>query len=281
VAAGDTPGDSAPSAAAAAPPPELPRGGRDLLPAHRLVAYYGAPQDDALGALGIGSLDQAARRLEDQAEPYVSERRPVLPTFELLATIADAEPGEDGLYRTRQDESVIRRYLAAAREADALLLLDIQPGQADFMTEVRALEEFLAEPDVGLALDPEWHMGPGEVPGQAIGSVDAATVNRVARYLADLVEREDLPEKLLLVHQFTEDMIANRDALEAPSGVALTLNVDGFGTAADKQAKYRDLVERRPDHHIGFKLFYEEDTGLMSPDDVLDLRPAPDVVIYE
>lgn len=278
---GDTTPPGAPVAGESAPPPELPGGGRDLLPAHRLVGYFGAPQDEELGALGVGTPAEAARRLEDQAAPYADDARPVLPVFELVATIADATPGDDGLYRTRQEEAVIRRYLEAAREANALLLLDIQPGRADFMSEARALEEFLAEPDVGLALDPEWHMAPNEVPGQAIGSVDAATVNEVAGYLAGLVERENLPEKLLLVHQFTEDMIVDRDALEAPPGVALTLNIDGFGTAADKRAKYRQLVGRRPDHHIGFKLFYEEDTGLMSPEQVLRLEPPPDVVVYE
>ena len=33
----------------------LPRGGRTILPDQRVVAYYGAPQDDELGILGIGS----------------------------------------------------------------------------------------------------------------------------------------------------------------------------------------------------------------------------------
>src|SRR3954454_8260597 len=43
---------------------ELPRGGRSILPDFRVVAYYGAPQDKELGALGIGKPAQAAKRLE-------------------------------------------------------------------------------------------------------------------------------------------------------------------------------------------------------------------------
>ncbi len=132
---------------------------------------------------------------------------------------------------------------------------------------------------MGLALDPEWRMGPGEIPGQTIGSVDAGEVNQVSRYLSDLVRRERLPEKLMLVHRFTEDMVERPEALEAPPGVALTLNVDGFGTRAEKLAKYRELVPRRL--RAGFKLFYREDTGLMTPREVLALRPQPDVVVYE
>ena len=58
LAGGDTP---APRAAAArptatpTPPPQEPRGGRTILPRYRVVAYYGAPQDPQLGALGIGT----------------------------------------------------------------------------------------------------------------------------------------------------------------------------------------------------------------------------------
>lgn len=284
---GEAPGEPTPAAAPA--PAELPGGGTDLFPARRVVGFFGAPQDEALGALGIGAPEQAARRLERQARPYASEARPVLPAFELVTTIANASPGPEGLYRTRQRPGVVRTYLDAAREAGALLILDIQPGRADFMSEVRALEQFLEEPDVGIALDPEWHMGPGEVPGETIGSVDAATVNQVAAYLGDIVERNQLPEKLLLVHQFTEDMIEDRDSLAAPPGVALTINVDGFGEPDLKREKYRQFVggRRGPQgwsagiQHVGFKLFYEEDIGLLSPAEVVRLRPTPDVVVYE
>jgi hypothetical protein len=33
--------------------------------------------------------------------------------------------------------------------------------------------------------------------------------------------------------------------------------------------------------HDGFKLFYHEDTGLMSPAQVLRLRPRPELIVYE
>jgi hypothetical protein len=176
---------------------------------------------------------------------------------------------------------VIRRYLEAARRADAMLLLDIQPGRADFMEEARYLEEFLREPDVGLALDPEWHVADGELPGQVIGSVEAEKVNEVADWLSGLVREGDLPEKLLVVHQFTEDMVANRALLREPPGVALTLNVDGFGTVPLKLAKYRDFSKLPPPAHRGFKLFYREDPVLMAPGRVLRMKPQPEFVVYE
>ena len=262
------------------PPPELPRGGRTLFPRHRIVGFYGAPQDRELGALGIGTPTRAARRLRRQSRPYARGRRPVLPMLELIAVIAQGARGHDGKYRARQRRSTIRRYLAAARRERALLVLDVQPGHAEFMDEVRRLEPFLKEPDVGLALDPEWYT-PGAVPGRVIGSTDAATVNRIGAYLSRLVRRGRLPEKLLLVHQFTAGMIRDRDRLARHPGVALAINVDGFGDRPNKRAKYREFTRARPRFRNGFKLFYREDTDLMRPRDVLRLRPRPDIVVYE
>ena len=264
-----------------AAPPELPRGGRQILPRFRLVAYYGAPQSEELGALGIGTPDQAGRRLLRQARAFKRRGRPVLPVFELIAVVANGAPGPDRLYRTRQDAKTIRRYLAAARRAKALLLLDVQPGRADFLAELRALEPFLREPDVGLALDPEWHVGPGEVPGQVLGSVDAGVVNAVSARLAQIVRERRLPEKLLVVHQFTPNMVRRKRTLQRRPGVAMVLDVDGFGTQAEKIAKYRELARGNEQFAHGIKLFYREDTNLMSPREALALRPQPQLVVYE
>jgi hypothetical protein len=265
---------------APAKPLELPRGGRSILPEFRVVAYYGAPQSRELGALGIGSPDGAARRLVRQAESYGRKRRPVLPALELITVIANADPGDDDTYRARQSDAVIRRYLRAARRAKALLLLDIQPGRSDFFTETTRLRKWLKEPDVSLALDPEWRVRDGEVPGQIIGHVESREVNATSAWLAQLVARYNLPEKLFVVHQFTDDMVDER-ALKPREGLAMVLNVDGFGNQAVKKAKYRDFTRQATDAYHGFKLFYEEDTDMMRPAEVMRLRPRPVLVVYE
>jgi hypothetical protein len=276
---GDNDGDS--EARPEPRPSALPRGGRTILPDFRVVAYYGAPQDDELGILGIGSPRRAARRLERQAKPYARRDRPVLPAFELIAAIVTSEPGDGGDHSMRQDDSTIRRYLRVARAHRMLLLLDIQPGYASFVQETKALERWLREPDVGLALDPEWSMDPPLLPAQEIGSTDAATVNEVSRYLSGIVRRHDLPQKLLVVHRFTADMIENEHELERNRGVALVVNVDGFGDQPNKIAKYREFTRDLRRRFNGFKLFYDEDLNLMKPDQVLRLRPQPDLVVYE
>jgi hypothetical protein len=260
---------------------ELPRGGRSIFPAYRVVAFYGAPQAKALGALGIGTPDAAAKRLAAVARPYAKSSRPVLPAFELIVTIAAAGPGDDGLHRIHQTNVVIGRYLSAARRAKALLILDIQPGRGDFLSEARRLERWLAQPDVGIALDPEWHVKSDEVPGKVIGSVTAAQINEVSAYVSAFVTDHDLPDKLFVVHQFTPDMIVGKDQVAQRLGLAVTMNVDGFGTPANKVSKYDEFSSEQIRFHNGFKLFYEEDTDLMSPAQVLALRPPPDLVVYE
>jgi hypothetical protein len=261
-------------------PRELPGGGRSIFPEHRVVGFYGAPQDDELGALGIGPPDQMARKLIRQARPYARETRPVIPAMELIAVIAANAPGEDGLWRTRQEDKVIDRYLRAARKHKALLLLDIQPGHADFLVEARRLEKWLREPDVGLALDPEWHT-PGAQPGTEIGSVTSQQVNAVSAWLTNIVREENLPEKLFVVHQFTADMIQGKELVKRRPGLEIVMNVDGFGDRPNKVSKYREFLENEKRFHAGFKLFYKEDVNLMDPRSVLALRPPPDLVVYE
>jgi hypothetical protein len=277
--------NSRPKAEAAKPPPppELPRGGRTIFPRYRVVAYYGAPQDPQLGELGIGSPAEAAAKLERRARKYAPGGRPLLPAFELISTVASGSPGADGRYSTRQSHAVIDRYLAAAHKAHALLILDIQPGHAEFMDDVRALYPYLEHPDVGIALDPEWKVPADQAPGKVIGSTDSSVVNQVSAYLAGIVRTHNLPQKLLLVHQFTNDMIQRKELLTQPPGIALTLNVDGFGDQPSKISKYEEFA-RAPEaqrFHAGFKLFFHEDTNLMTPRQVLRLRPQPEFVVYE
>jgi hypothetical protein len=201
--------------------------------------------------------------------------------MELISTVATFAPGASGLYRDHAPVAVIRRYLRAARAIRALLILDIQPGRGDFAPEVARLARWLREPDVGLALDPEWHVGAGEVPGHVIGSTDAATVNAAAARLAAIVKRYNLPQKLLLVHRFTEDMIAGDEQLRRYPGVATVVNVDGFGSQTVKVAKYNIFIGRTHGLRRGLKLFYNEDLRTMKPAEVLGLRHPPDVVVYE
>jgi hypothetical protein len=207
-----------------------------------------------------------------------------LPALELISTLVLSSPGKQRNYAKHLGTEQIDAYLAAARKIKALLILDIQPGHADFLPEVRRLEPYLREPDVGVALDPEWNVARDEVPGQVFGHVDAGTVNKVGSYLSGLVGEHDLPDKLLVVHQFTPRMVRHKTALAPNPGIDLVLDADGFGAPADKRQVYRRLAPKPGSPAFrGFKLFNVEDTGLMKPKAVLSIRkPAsPDFVVYE
>jgi hypothetical protein len=202
--------------------------------------------------------------------------------MELIASVAANAPGADGLYRTQQTPKVINRYLRAARRIKALLVLDIQPGHADFLSEARRLAPWLGQPDVGIALDPEWHT-PGVVPGTQIGSVTAEEINQVSAFVAEIVRARKLPEKLFVIHQFTDGMIQGKARVLPRPGLAMTFNVDGFGDRPNKLSKYASFTAQTRGRPFadGYKLFYHEDTNLMKPADVMRMTPRPDLVVYE
>lgn len=264
--------------------PELPRGGRRLS-RYRLVGYCGLPGAAALGRLGTGDLGDRLAQIEKTARAYATDREP-LPVLELLATVVQGTPGPDGRYRSRTPAATIRRFHRAARRHRALLLLNVQPGRAPVLDEVKALREWLVHPDVGLALDPEWQMGPGEVPGDRYGHTTGGELTRVARYLSGLVADHDLPQKPLVFHQVAESVVRDQSALRPQPGVVVIKSADGIGSPGMKRETWRRLVADLPDGlRTGFKLFYDEDTRgggpLMTPKDVLALRPRPDYVMYE
>jgi hypothetical protein len=259
------------------PPPELPRGGRRLFPRYRVVGFYGTQRIDALGA---GPPEVVGRRLLQVARAYAMPGHPVLPMFELIATVAHPFPTPTGLYRTHQHDEIVQRYLTAVRRIDGILVLDVQPGRTDFVDDLRHWEPYLRQPDVGVALDPEFSMGPGQVPGRHLGRTDAAAINRASAYVAGIVRRHRLPQKLFMIHQFRDSMIGDKAGIATRPGLAMTWNADGFGVRTAKLEDYRSYTRDRR-FHPGLKLFYDDDVDLMAPREVLRLEPVPRVINYQ
>ncbi len=243
--------------------------------------HYGTAGTGVLGVLGEGTPEQAVARLTRAAAPYAkASGRTVQPAFELITTIARRAPGADGTYSTGIPAAQVARYLAAARKAKLLLVLDFQPGRADLLTQVRRYERFLREPDVGVAVDPEWKLTGNQQPGRQIGRVTAAEINRVSAYLATLRRVNDLPEKLFVVHQFRLSMLPDRQRIVRRNGLATVLHVDGFGGQSVKRHAYSVLQDAKR-FHMGFKLFYDEDLDLMTPVEAMAIRPRPELISYQ
>jgi hypothetical protein len=262
-------------------PIQLPRGGRQVFPAYRVVAYYGGPDGPALGVLGSADPDTIAARVAARAAQYAAFGRRVQPAMELIVTVARPCGGEFPLCTGAIPDEAIQRYLDAAHRHKMLLILDIQPGRLDFLPQLKRLEPFLLDPSVGVALDPEWKLTADEYPIQNIGESSAASVNAVGSYLSGLVIAHRLPDKLLLIHQFLEQMLPDRQNITQHPGVEQVLHADGFGDALTKITVYHRLRFPVPPFHPGLKLFFTRDYGLLSPADVMALKPQPEMISYQ
>ena len=260
-----------------------PGGGIDLIDGTRFIAFYGNPTTPALGVLGEQGPTAALERLAPIVAEYEADGTLGVPTFEIIVTVADAVAGDDGDYSAEMAPEVVRPWVEVAADAGAYVLLDLQPGRTDFLTQAKRYEEFLRLPHVGLALDPEWRLEPDEFHLRQIGSVDASEVNVVSEWLAAIVREEALPQKMFLIHQFRLDMIDNRSDIVLRPELATVIQMDGQGPIGTKYDTYEALTAP-PDadrFHWGWKNFYDEDLPTPTPAQVLDLDPLPVYVSYQ
>ncbi|WP_412162436.1 hypothetical protein [Curtobacterium flaccumfaciens] len=263
---------------------QLRNGGQRPFDGHRYVALYGAPGAPALGVLGEQGPKETVQRAEQVAKPYRAESDElVTPAMEVIATVAAGDAGADGDYSTELPVSTLEPYVDAAHDADMPVIIDLQPGRSDFLSQAKKYESLLKKPGVWLALDPEWRLTKDQVPLQQIGSVSASEVNEVSSWLAALVQKEGLPPKALVLHQFRLSMIQDRSALQTHPELDMLVHVDGQGSQPDKQATWKALHQGAPEGlHWGWKNFYDEDTPMLTPAQTMrDVQPTPSLVTYQ
>ena len=265
---------------------EIPGGGLlmfDEASPRRLVAIYGHPETSALGVLGEQDPRGGVERLSEIAAGYGADGARILPTFEIIATVASAEAGRDGDYSAATNRDVIRPWIETAAQNGVYVVLDLQPDRTSFLHQAKIYEEFLREPHVGLALDPEWRLKPHQVHLTQIGTVDAREVNDVVAWLAGLVKEEKLPQKLLIIHQFRQSMITNRELIETPPELAVVIQMDGQGSQDVKHHTWDTLTRNTDSSRFrwGWKNFYDEDSPTATPAQVLELTPVPVFVSYQ
>jgi hypothetical protein len=279
---------AAPVASQAATPAgrttELPGGGTRVFAAKTYVALYGHPGSRYLGVLGEQGTAATIRRAKRVAARYEGHTgRTVVPALEIIATVASKGAGKDGDYSNETPVRRLRPLVNAAGRAGVYVVLDLQPGRATFLSQAKRYRALLRKPHVGLALDPEWRLKPGQRHLRQIGSVRAAEVNDVADWLAGLTRREGLPQKMLLLHQFRTSMIKKRSSLDASHPeVAMVIQMDGFGSRAAKRATWRTIRAGAPKGIVfGWKNFYDEDRPTWSPRATMRVNPEPRWVSYQ
>jgi hypothetical protein len=265
-------------------PPPLPG---SILPANRIVAFYGNPLSRRMGILGAKPVDSMLALLDREVARWqkADSTMPVQPALHLIAVVAQGTPGKDGKYRQRADTGLIEKVYGWAQSRHAILFLDVQLGRSTLAEELPRLVPFLRRPDVHLGLDPEFAMGPNGIPGHRIGTLDAKDVNEAADLLANLVTQDSLPPKVLIVHRFTRDMLTNYDKIRLDPRVQIVIDMDGWGPPWMKRESYRRYVAKYPVEYTGFKLFFHNDTKggdpMMTPRQVLALFPRPVYIQYQ
>ncbi len=258
-----------------------------ILPAHRIVAFYGNPLSKGMGILGALPPDQMLAKLDTEVAAWqaADPATPVVPALQLIVSTAQPIPGRDGMYRARMADTLIDRVSSWADRRGALLFLDVQVGHSTVAAELQRLLPYLARPTVHLALDPEFSMKDGSAPGKRIGTMDAGDVNEAVRVLDSLVTANHLPPKVLIVHRFTRPMLTNARRIRLDPKVQVVVDMDGWGPRSLKEDSYRAYVYAEPVQFTGFKLFYHNDTKsgqpLMTPAEVLRLFPAPVYIQYQ
>ena len=263
---------------------QLPDGGEVLFPMRRLVALYGHPGTPALGVLGEQGLHASIARAKKTAARYRRlSKIPVIPAFEIIATVAEGSPGPDGSYSYQTPLAALLPWVRRASKAGLYVVLDLQAGSASLLAQAEEYKPLLELPNVGLALDPEWKLQPGQRPLRRIGSVSAHEINAVSDWLAGLTARRHLPQKLLVLHQFQLSMIGNENRIDTRhDDLAIIIHMDGQGTPTDKQQTWQAVTGAAPRHvFFGWKNFYVKDHPMLSPRQTMTRIPKPLMISYQ
>lgn len=265
-----------------------PRDSRAILPFNRIIAYYGNFYSKQMGILGEYDEEVVLQKLmaEKAAWEAADPTTPVVVAIEYIDVTAQEAPGKDGKYRLRMPDSQVDKAVAMAKKVDGIVILDIQVGLSSIMEEIVLLDKYWAMPQVHLAIDPEFDMTGNTPPGRVIGTTDATAINEAAEYLARFVRKHDLPPKILLLHRFTQGMITNYQNIKPLPEVQMIVQMDGWGSPQRKKNTYYHVVEPEPVQFTGLKIFYKNDLKedpprLLTPQEVLDLTPAPIFIQYQ
>jgi len=249
-----------------------------------LICFYGHPYSRYMGILGEAPLPETAAKVEKVAAAYdaVNGERGTIAGFEIIYATANADATVGIINKER-----LQHYIDYADAHNMVVILDHQLGNLSVTDAVKSMLPYLRYKSVHLAIDPEWST---DKPGKVIGSVTAAQINKAQQLIQDyLVEHDISGKKLFVVHQFNWRMIQNRQDVRADfDRVSLIHNADGYGSPQDK---YRSWNYNKAALNMplkGFKLFYPKswkdagyDKPLLTPAEVMQLRPRPVLVMYQ
>lgn len=264
---------------------QQPSGGHLALGKH-YTAMYGHPGAPQLGVLGEQGVRASVERIERLVRKYqrAAPKSEFVPSFEVIATVASASAGKDKDYSAETSVKKLLPLVDAAEKAGVYVILDLQPGRTDFLTQAKRYRSLLERPHVGLALDPEWRLKKKQKHLVQIGSVTSAEINRTGEWLADLTKSKGLPQKIFVLHQFSSSMIKGRGGLDTSRPeLATVIHVDGSGPQGAKQETWKHLRDAAPRGiGWGWKNFVDEDSPMLTAEQTWRrVTPHPDLITYQ
>lgn len=259
-----------------------------VLPYNRIIAFYGNLYSKRMGVLGELPKEVMLKKLQLELSKWQAADTTLqtIPALHYIAVTAQSAAGKDGKHRQRMPFKQIDTILSWAKPIHALVFLDIQIGHSSVKDEVTTLEKYLKLPNVHLGIDPEFSMKTGAIPGTKIGTFNADDINDAIDILANIVKKNNLAPKVLIVHRFTQGMVTDYKRIKIIPEVQVVINMDGFGNKILKKSTYKEYIYKEPIQFTGFKLFYKNDTkkdpnGMFIPDELLKLTPKPIYIQYQ
>jgi len=233
--------------------------------------------------LGEQDPEAGVARAVQVAAAYEGFGRRVVPTFEIIASVAASDAGGDGDFSNEFSFEKFEPHLDAAAANGMHVVFDLQSGRSRFPDQAREYEALWLQPHASIALDPEWRVGPDQQPGGGrIGTVDAGEVNETIDYIDGLITANGLPPKMCIVHQFAETMITNKQQIRGTDNVQVLIQMDGFGTLDLKRGTWGRVVSTLPEGAFtGWKNFYDEDRPTPTPAETMANEPQPRFVSYQ
>jgi len=258
-----------------------------ILPYNRIIAFYGNLYSKRMGILGELPKDEMLKKLQAEVANWqaADTTTKAIPALHYIAVTAQIEPGNTKLHRLRMPFKQIDTIIKWAKSIDALVFLDIQVGHSNVKDEVASLETYLKLPNVHLGIDPEFSLKNGEIPGTKIGTFNSDDINDAIAILATLVQKNNLPPKVLVVHRFTQGMLTNYKNIKIVPEVQVVMDMDGFGGKILKKSSYQRYIYKEPVQFTGVKLFYKNDNRndwqIYTPGELLEFTPKPIYIQYQ
>jgi hypothetical protein len=244
-----------------------------------IVGYYGRPGVSSLGVLGQHSIDELMPIIKAKAAEYdqLNGDQSVTPAFHLIYGLAAGDPGRDKKYLLPLSHDKLVAYIEAAQSNGFLVIIDTQLGALTPAEAIKPVLKYLDYSSVHLAVDPEFEVHNLDVrPGKIVGHVTGEQINEVQSAMSDYLEENNISEhKMLIVHQFTKNMVQDKNAVKPFKQIDVIMNLDGHGSPQLKVSSYNQLYNQHASSRVagGFKLFFQEDTPtMMTPKQVLGME---------